>query len=302
MRRSVLLCLLGLIVATWGLRGAAARADDAGELFPGVKGVSGEELQRQVEEYDRTHHTTPVETPQYTPPPPPPPPPPHVTPPTPKPVVVASSATAPASAIAALPGPSTKTAPPSSNTKVVARASYLAKLSDQADYVEAYLKKAKVIRDQTREEANQGNDSEAFNQYVLRYDGADLDAGRMQAPHAVRYFKTMMLPATIYRYIYSLADTCADRAKKVAAADDVTPEDKTAAEAMFKRLRVVRKFALLGSAEVFCLIRHMEAAGHNYDQLLREYPGDAEIKASYDHYVSILNQPRPIHPPHGPGE
>jgi hypothetical protein len=196
---------------------------------------------------------------------------------------------------------STKSVPPSSDTKVVSRSSYLAKLTDQANYVEACLNKAKVIRDTTRVEANQGNDSEAFNQYVLRYYADDLDSGRMLAPHAVRYFKTMMLPATIYRHIYSLADTCTDRAKKIAAID-AAPEDKSAAEALLKRLRVVRKNALLGSAEVFCLIRHMAAAGHTYAQLLQEYPGDAEIKASYDHYEKILNQPRPNHTPHGPGE
>ncbi len=308
MRLSLLLCLAGLLIAAGGLPAAPVRAEDVGELFPGVKGVGGEELRRQIEEYDRTHHSaTPVEMPKYTPPPPPPPetpppPPPPVTQPDSKPTVVATSATPPASAVAARPDNSTKTDPPSSDTKVVSRVSYLKKLSDQADFVEAYLKKAKAIRDKTRVEANEGHDSEAFNQYMLRYYAADLDSGRMLAPNAIRYAKTMMLPATIYRYVYSLADTCADRAKKVAKAEDVTPEDKTVAEALLKRLMVVRKCALLGCAEVFCLIRRLDAAGHNYEQLLKEYPGDAEIKESNDHFVKILDRPRPHSPPHGHGE
>jgi hypothetical protein len=234
---------------------------------------------------------------------PPPPPPPPVTTPTPKPVSVAASATPPASAIAVATTDTTRTAPPASASKAaVDRAECLRRLAAQTAFLEAYLKKAAVIRDNTRAEANSGNDSEAFNQYVLRYYADDLDAGRMLAPNAIRYAKTMMLPATTYRYAYALAETGAAQAKKIIAAPDASPEEKTAAEALAKRLHLVRKDSLLGAAEVFCLIRRLGVAGHIYDLLLKDYPSDSEIQDSDEHFLKIRNKPRPVRMPHGPGE
>ena len=300
--------LLVAVMSVAGLWGGAVRADDAGELFPGVKGVTGDELRRQVEQYEKQHNTSPAESSKPAESPPMAPPAAPGSPPAPKPAAVASGSTSAGSALADVAGTSTKPTPATSAAQaLVARTDYLKKLSKQTAFVEAYLPKAKAIRDAARAEANKEDGSEARNQYYLRYYGEQIHNGELLAPFASRYEQTMMLPATIYRYIYSTGEESAAPVKRIVAAPETSAEDKETAGGLAKRLSVVRKEALLGAAEVYTLIRaggaHLNVAGRIYAALLKDYPSDAEVQASYEQFVKIRDNPdpRPSATPSGNG-
>jgi tetratricopeptide (TPR) repeat protein len=290
--RALWLALAALALATCG---PALRADDVGELFPGVKGVSGDELKRQIEDYDRTHQSTPAESPKTAPgdntPKTVPPPATPANPPL-QPVAGTAPATPPASATLAAMGASSLNVPPSSaSPAAVARPPGLKKLAEQTKLVEDYLKKAKVIRDAARAEAVRDDGSEARNQYNLRYFSEQIHSGKFPAPNALKYEQALLFPSTMYRYVYTLAEDQAKTAKTLAAALQAQPEQKQAAEDLAKRLRVVRKGALLGAAEVYTLLRRLDIAEKIYNLLLKDYPDDAGLKASYEQFVAVRDNP-----------
>jgi hypothetical protein len=212
--------------------------------------------------------------------------------------VSATSALAVASAASAV---AASAAPPGSDTNAVsARAEYLAKLEAQAACSEAYLVKGKSVRAAVR--ADKDHDSEAFNQFYLRYYGPQVFNNKLYCPSVLWYAHGLQFCLALDRHAYFLADDGLDRIKKVVKVKDLSPDVKTAAEALLKRLDVDRKAALLCGADDFCLIRRLDPANRLYRLLLLQYPGDAETKTSYDHYLSVLAQKRPEKIPHGAGE
>ncbi len=286
-RRALLLAFAALVL---GASCPALWAQPSGELFPAIKIVSGDEIDHMIADYDRLHHIPPSDFLKAAK---------TKLPPAPK----SASASSAAKAVGVTTSNSSlaASAVTDSNT-VVSRADYLHKLSDLAAYLEAYLAKAKSIRTAARAEANQGPDSEAFNQHYLRYYPVELNTNRIYAPYVLQYAKSLIFPIAIYRHVYAMADDYTDRAKKVAKAPDVTPEDQAAAEALVKRFGACRKDTLLGAAEGYCLIRQLETSGHIYDVLLQQYPNDPDVAASHNHYVEVRDRPRPAKPPHGPGD
>jgi hypothetical protein len=313
MRLWTTLGLAGLLTATvivvLSLCGSSvwAAADNTGELFPGVKGISGAELDRRIAEYEKQHK---LESHESAPEPV-------------KPVVIEPAKVAPPpvsveqkdlppadDTVKTPPADSAKTAPSAplkttpATTGSAVRATpgkpdFVAKLTSQTEQVERFMKKAQIIKDYCAGEAKKCG-TEAWIQYYLRYYGEAINSGRIMVPTAVEYEKAMSFPITIYRYTCEMAETSTAYAKKARPAE-LSPEATKTADNLVERLNVVRRQSLVGAAELYTRIRHLAVAERIYLALLKEFPDDKGIQTSHEDFVKVRNEPKPAQAPKGKG-
>jgi hypothetical protein len=294
-RRVLFLATAALVL---GLCGGALLAQDSSTLFPSVKLLLPEDLNNFIVDYELQHNVPhdnlPVLAPVLKTIPTPPSTATPAKPPEPK--TVAASATSAASARPAAPAAS--------------YAPLLKKFATRADNLDAGLKHARAIRDFGRAESkdsvkfdkNFGPGSEAFVQYYLLAHGDLVASNGITNHNVVRYLNYILTTITIQRRIYVSAEDGVAQVKKILANENLTPEDKAAAEDLVKRFGDCRQDALLDAAEGYGLIRSFGPAGRLYDLLLKESPSDPNVKQSHDHYLEVRARPLPTKPPQGPGD
>ncbi|NLX58483.1 MAG: hypothetical protein GXY74_05275 [Phycisphaerae bacterium] len=266
-----------------------SQKEAVGDLFPGVKGISGKELARRIAELDRKKAEEQRRRPTATPSP------------------VSSPSSTPAPSPAPAPAPSTATGGEKSRQLAPAAAAapgqidvsrieglsdeareYLKELDRKAGKVQKLVEKAAEIRQDAAAEATAlGNEARIL--YYLQYRGGFIREART-------YYDTMKFPIFVYRYIYEQAagGLQYDRQERPA---DLPKEAVAAADADVAALEAARRTSLLAAAELFTQIRQLDASEQLYRLLMKRFPQDQEIKKSYDAFVVIRDTPKPDGPP-----
>ncbi|MBN2583434.1 MAG: hypothetical protein JXL80_10225 [Planctomycetes bacterium] len=270
--------------------------DSPGELFPGVKGVSGAELAKRIAAAEKRKQNksqpTPV-TPAATTP----------TPATPAQQPAGSgSPSAPAgnssssqpSTVAAETAPATAANgstvdAAASDDQAEAKLSYTARMflkqfDERVERIDLLLRKAREYRSDA-ETAAAAIGNEAKIQYYLRHEPET-------ALTAVRnYEKTMMGPISVYRTIYEMTRDALTFAAEKRPPDDLGPEGTAATDKNVARLKEARRECLLAAAELFTKIRRFDASERIYVVLTKMYPNDAAINLSYTAMIRVRDDP-----------
>lgn len=309
-RSGLLACTMILVLAwaavAWAADGEGTEPGDSGTsadqpkssetsgLFPGVKGISGEELARRVEEYEKRHQAeeqarrteaekrkaTPNETKTDK--------------------TVESQKTVPATPTERKEPAADKAAETPKaellcgldpNTLSQTDKDYLKKVYDNTVRVETLLIRNAVIRKEAVAEARKA-DNEKWILYHLRY----FTGTTVVAAEAVKYRDTIKFPMAIYCNLFSLTRSTT-KFSQDARPKDVSKEVERAAEGLVKRLIAAGRQALVGAAELMTQVRDLKAAEEIYNALLKDFPDDRAVKRSYEAFVLVRDEPKPARKP-----
>lgn len=324
------MCIVLPFLIFFGSQAAFARPGDGNEpddMFPGVRGVSGEELKRRLAEYERRQEeiekrrqaqqpqtqsqpqqkpgdeTGPTQTDRQQ----------SALPE--KPADSAAPRRTPATADnpnltetpPGLPDPRptagdkknnqrqpdqpTKVAEPADGLDKLSqeRQDYLLGLQQQVEFIEEVMAKAEKIRKEGEVTAAEAG-YEPRIQYYLRYQ-------RAAAPQTRAYAQAIGAPLFIYRYVVGQS-----RSVSLAARPENRPKDLPASmcrqvEALQQRAEQAGREALVRAAAIYTRIRQLPAAAKIYKYLLERYPEDDEIKKAYAAFVAVWQEPKPTAPP-----
>ncbi|NIA21147.1 MAG: hypothetical protein GWP05_04055 [Anaerolineaceae bacterium] len=266
---------------------ARKNEDDVGELFPGVKGISGKELARRIAEIERRKKKQQKQRPTA---------PGNTTPRRPASTGSTTSrrpagttgdrATEPSAEKPSAQEPRQSEASLASLDEQSQK--FLKNLHKRTSRLERILAKASEIRKDADSEAKKlGN--EARIQYYLRYRDGYIRETRA-------YFRTMLFPILVYRYAYDQA-TSALRFDRDNRPADLPGEALATVEGQVAKLREARRVCLIAAAELYTQVRRMGAAEAIYRVLLKRYPADQEVKKSYAAFVAVRDAPKPSGPP-----
>lgn len=325
-----IMCIVLPFLISFGSQAAFAKPGDRNEpddMFPGVRGVSGEELKRRLAEYERRQEeiekrrqTQQPQTQSH----------PQQKPgdetgstqtdrqesaPAEKPADSAAPRRGPATADnrnltetpAGLPDPRptagdrqkknqrqtdhpAKAAEPSGLDKLSQeRQDYLLGLQQQVDFIEEVMVKAEKMRKEG-EVAAAAIGYEPRIQYYLRYQ-------RAAAPQTRAYAQAIGAPLFIYRYVVGQS-----RSISLASRPENRPKDLPASmcsqvESLQQRAEQSGREALVRAAAIYTRIRQLPAAAKIYKYLLERYPEDDEIKKAYAAFVAVWQEPKPTAPP-----
>jgi len=249
--------------------------DDGGvTFFPGVRGISGKELERVIKERERRKQEEERRSRRYAP---------NRTerPAEPE----KPSETRPPE----LPKP--KPAPAVAETEPLGGEArdFLRKLTRQTDRAEALLEKINELRSDAEADARKvGN--EALIHYILQYTKRSTKETRAYQGH-------IKFAIAIYQYVYEQT-TAALKFAHLQRPEEELPKAAVARiDACVARLQAVRRACLLATAELYTLIREFGPAETIYKVLLKELPKDAAIRRSYEAMVKIRETPKPAQPP-----
>ena len=250
--------------------------EEPGELFPGVKGISGKELARRIAEIERKKAQRQKQRP-----------------------TAAADATSrpPEGDAGGRPAQPVVEKPPAKDRALAEES--LASLNDEAkrflkerqkrtSRIERILPKAAEIRRDANAEAKRlGN--EARIQYYLRYK-----EGYIRETRA--YHETMLFPVLVYRYIYEQATSALvfDRDNRPA---DLPKEALATVEREVAQLHDARRVCLIAAGELYTQVRRMDAAETIYRVLLKRHPSDKDVRKSYAAFVEVRDTPKPAGPP-----
>jgi len=279
--------------------------DSPGELFPGVKGISGAELARRIAESEKRKNTPKPSAPAAPTAPAPTPPatsvPPTPDTPTPSPAP-AEPASAPTPATAAAPTAPEATnptpAPPAQQPPELSYAArtFLKQSQERTDRIDALMQKARNYRSQA-EAAAAAVGNETKIQYYLR-NKPDTALTEVRD-----YASTLMAAVSVYRSLYEMTRDALTFAVDKRPADDLGRDGSAATDANVARLQNNRRECLVASAELFTRLRRFDAAEKIYAVLLDSYPNHADVRLSYDAMCRTRDMPEMWGPfwENGPG-
>jgi hypothetical protein len=165
---------------------------------------------------------------------------------------------------------------------------YLKKLLRRTAHTEWFFEEAHGIRDDAEKDAAAvGN--EVLVHYILQFTNRRTKLTRA-------YQRKLKLPLTVYATIYG------QTVSTVAYARNQGPEDLpkpavTVVEACIERLKFVRAGCLLATAELYTALRQLPAAEKIYTVLLKEFPKDRPIRRSHQEFLAVKMAKRPTTPP-----
>jgi len=267
--------------------------DLTGELWPGVKGISGKELERQIQEFERRMREKPASEPK----------PPQTT-------TTEPSKESPPAQLAPAPVENPMPAVPETQPAVdpapepAARPvapvlgpeaqKFIATLEERTTRVENLLKKAGEIRRECEREArNVGR--EEWLQFLIQFTSIRNDETRA-------YQQALMFPLTIYRGVYEQAGEVI-RTTRLNRPGNLPDEGAAKIDACLARLKEAQRASLLATAELFTRMRNLKAAEKVYAYLLKSWPEDAAVKSSHEAFLKIRDAKKPEWlPGFGPGE
>ena len=306
----VIVSLSGIAMAdppATGAPAAAGKASEPEDMFPGVRGISGEELQRRLAEYERRRQQTEPQRPKdasrepvrkpadNTPAPAPKPeqqPSPSDNAPDVKPPAGGAVATNPAEKRPARRTPPSQPLGPQVldiDSLPAEQRDYLLALERQVEFMETILSKAHPIRKDAEIEAAKIG-YEPRIQYYLRYQ-------RASAPQTRAYEQTLAFPLYLYRFVVDQAGQVTRAAKPDKQPAGMPELAAPHIEKLLTRSDAARREALLAGAELYTRLRQLAAAEMIYAYLLHKYPKDTEIAGSHATFVTIRNEPKPAAPP-----
>ena len=249
--------------------------DDGGvTFFPGVRGISGKELERVIKERERRKQEEERRSRRYAP---------NRTerPAEPE----KPSETRPPE----LPKP--KPAPAVAETEPLGGEArdFLRKLTRQTDRAEALLEKINELRSDAEADARKvGN--EALIHYILQYTKRSTKETRAYQGH-------IKFAVAVYRYVYEQTMGGLKFARSQRPDEELPKAASAEVEGYVARLHAVRRAALLATAELYTLMRQFAPAEIIYKVLLRECPKDRAIRQSHQAMVKIKDTPKPAQPP-----
>jgi len=242
-----------------------------GELFPEVKGVSGDELARQIAEYEKRKQnrgtgvpSEPAETPKNPP--------------------VVSPAKEAVGAVAATGVKPEKESP-------------FDVLAKKTERLEGFLEVAGNIRRDAEREATKQYDGltlsrEKWIQYLFQYKPCQSDVDVRQ------YRKDFEFPISVYRQLFELSQNTGNAVRTQGSWAKAGSEGEKKAAELGKRLREVRRKSLLGMGGLFTHIRDLPSAWQVYVKLRADFPEDAEVKKASEEFVKLRDTPEPTPPPY----
>lgn len=264
-------------------------------FFPGVRGISGKELERIIRERERkkkeeerkrrrhgANRRPPAEEAKPSP--------------------RKETRNAPAKSRPAGEKANPKTSPattppevaasPETLLKGVALSSdakgFLKKLLRQTARTEWLLEEAHGIRgDAEKDAAALGN--EALVRYILQFTGRKTKLTRA-------YQRRLRLPLAVYATIYGQTVSAVAYARNQGP-DDLPKSAVTVVEACIERLRLARASCLLATAELYTALRQLPAAETIYTALLKEFSKDRKIRRSHQEFVAVKTAEKPTTPP-----
>lgn len=274
--------------------------DSPGELFPGVKGISGAELARRIAESEKRKNAPKPSAPaapttaaqDSAPTPPASSTPSTPTAPTPSPVT-AEPVSAPTPATAATPtkptapdAASPTQTPPAQQTPELSYAArlFLKQCQERTDRIDQLMQRARIYRSQT-EAAAAAVGNETKIQYYLR-NKPDTALTEVRD-----YANTLMAAISVYRSLYEMTRDALAFAVDKRPPDDLGPDGAAATDANIARLQNNRRECLLAAAELFTRLRRFDAAEKIYAVLFDSYPNHADVRLSYDAMCRTRDMP-----------
>jgi len=265
---------------------AKSEEEDSSSFFPGVRGISGAELERIVREREarqaeeerkarryaenrqnnkdgeekKTSGTDTTKKPVE---------PPKMPAPTPAPTPVKTEVVK---------------EPPLSKEA----AEFMKKQKLAASRVEYYLPKAADIRADA-DKAASANNNEELIQYILQFT-------KRTNEETQAYVNNLSLPVAVYQYLFDQCQQGLIRDRK-SRPTDLPPTATTQADACVKLFKSGRTVCLLASAELYTRMRKLDAAEAIYAVLLKENPKDEAINKSHQAFVAVKTAEKPTTPP-----
>lgn len=167
-------------------------------------------------------------------------------------------------------------------------AEFMRKQKLAASRVEYYLPKAADIRADADKVAS-ANDSEELIQYILQYT-------KRTNEETQAYVNNLSLPVAVYQYLFDQCQQGLVRDRKSRPAD-LTPTATAQADACVKQFKAGRTACLLASAELYTRMRKLEAAEAIFAVLLKENPKDEALNKSHQAFVAVKTAEKPTTPP-----
>lgn len=262
--------------------GQQDESPSAPSFFPGVRGISGKELERIIQEreqrkaeeerkarrYAENRQTKPEEKKADVP--------------------ARESDKKPAETPKAAPTPP-RTEPAVKENPLSEEASeFLRKQKLSTARVEFVLAKANEIRADAEKDAS-AMANEALILYILQYT-------KRSTSETQAYQATLRLPLAVYQYVFDQTQQALAFDRKSRPAD-LPPQAVAVADDCLRRLKVVWTASLLASAELYTRLRQFDAAESIYAALRKEHPRDQVIDKSYKVCVAVKNVEKPTTPP-----
>ena len=259
---------------------AKEESSSGASFFPGVRGISGAELERIIQEREakkaeedrkaRRHADNRQAKPED------------------------KKSDAPAREAEKRPVETPKAAPTKTEPAVKEvplsedAAAFLKKQKLSTARIEYVLVKAGEIRADVEKDASALAD-EPLILYILQYT-------KRSTAETLAYQAMFRLPLAIYQYDFDQVQQSLAFDRK-SRPEDLPPSAVIVADDCVKRLRAARTASLLAAAELYTRLRQLNAAETIYAKLLQENPKDPAIEKSYKVCVDIKNTERPTTPP-----
>ncbi len=287
----------------------AKKAEDDGDMFPGVRGISGDEIKRRLAEYERRAQQLERQRQQRNQPSQP-----NQTPVAERPAPTADAgrqspeaateappadqaAESPARQKPAQRGRRPQPAPePVAVVEEIDLASlsrehreYILKLQQQVTTVETMLGQIARVRTEAEAQAA-GIGHEPLIHYYLRYQ-------RNPLPQTRAYAQALFVPLYFYRYVVEQCRQATLLADAERRPEDLSESLARHVDALAVRAELARKQSLIAAAELYTRMRQLEAAEGIYGHLRQRYAEDDAVNRSFAAFIRVRDEPKPDRPP-----